>query len=172
MGEWGRKDVWTNGVAMFFKDPLTGVGAGNFAMAIGRRRLEQGLIEKWQAPHNAFVQILTEVGIVGIVTFVMLVTASLKTFWRLRRRHVGEGDRELALCGGLLFAGFMAVVVTASFLSMGYSLYFTLYFAAAVALRQIGAAELPAGSALAVAADGGAKAQALTAPRRWGRKEI
>ena len=135
--EWGRTDVWKNGFVMFLQDPLTGVGANNFSMAIARRRESFGLLPKWQAPHNSFVQILTEIGIVGFVAWVMLLYASAKTFWQVRKGRGGAESGELAVWAGVLFAGFIAQLVSASFLTMGYSIFFTVFFAIAVALRQI-----------------------------------
>jgi len=145
--EWGRTDVWKNGVIMFLKDPLTGVGANNFAMAIAARRESFGLLPKWQAPHNSFVQILTEVGIVGFVAWILLIHASAKTYWHLRKRSGSAESGELAVWAGVLFAGFIAQLVSASFLTMGYSIFFTVYFALAVAMRQISATNVDFGTA-------------------------
>jgi O-antigen ligase len=142
--EWGRTDVWKNGIILFLMDPLTGVGANNFGMAIGNRRDSLGLLPKWQAPHNSFIQILTEIGIVGFVAWVLLLKAAAVTFWRLRRSEASSPNAELSVWAGVLFAGFIAQLLSASFLTMGYSIFFTVYFALSVALRRIAETSSPA----------------------------
>jgi O-antigen ligase len=135
--EWGRKDVWKSGLLIFLRDPLTGVGAENFGRAIGDYRQERGLLPKWQAPHNSFVQIIVEIGIFGAVAFGLLISSSLKTFSRVRRTKDPTGVDETPLWGGALFIGFVAQLVSAFFLTMGYSIFFTLFFAISASLRQI-----------------------------------
>jgi O-antigen ligase len=141
--EWGRKDVWKNGLLIFLRDPLTGVGPNNFAQAIGESRKARGLVEKWQAPHNSFVQILVETGIFGAVAFGLLISACLRTFWRLHHLKDPTGTDELPLWGGALFVGFVGQLVSAFFLTMGYSVFFTLFFAISTSLRLIAGEMVP-----------------------------
>jgi hypothetical protein len=67
----------------------------------------------------------------------------LKTFRRLRQRRDPTGTDELPLWGGALFVGFAAQLVSAFFLTMGYSIFFTLFFAVAASLRQMGGEQPP-----------------------------
>jgi O-antigen ligase len=140
--EFGRKEIWMKGAEIFLNDPLTGVGVGNFAMAIGHKRLEENLIPKWQGAHNSFVQITAELGIVGIVTFLWLIASSLRTLNRLRKQaQVSGAAKDLTVYAAMLVAGSGGLLVGGFFLTMGYSLFFTLFFATAAALRNIAARE-------------------------------
>lgn len=59
----GRGDIWKQGLAVFVNNPLLGVGSGAF-----RESIELG-----KAPHNVFVSILVDVGIVGILLFGVII---------------------------------------------------------------------------------------------------
>jgi O-antigen ligase len=140
--QFGRKEIWTKGAQIFLNDPLTGVGVANFAMAIGHKRLEENLIPKWQGAHNSFVQITAELGIVGITTFLWLIVLSLRTLNRLRRQaRLSGASKDLTMFAAMLLAGSGGLLVGAFFLTMGYSLFFTIFFATAAALRNIAATE-------------------------------
>jgi O-antigen ligase len=138
MEEGGRWDTWKKGLIILIGRPLTGVGAGNFSMAIGNYRAVEGVLPKWQTAHNSFIQVLVETGVIGGALWLMLVYSAAGTFWCLRKRDGPAAHGELATWASLLFVGFIAQLVSSMFISMGYSVFFTLFFAVAVALRRIG----------------------------------
>lgn len=136
--EWGRADIWERGLKLFMRDPLTGVGVTNFGVAIGMMRWDENLIPKFQAPHSAYLEILTETGIFGSAAFLLLVGTTLWTFNRVRRLPAtSQGQLELASLGGVLLVGFVAQLVVAAFLTQAYSMFFTLSFSASAALRRL-----------------------------------
>jgi O-antigen ligase len=140
--EFGRKQLWTKGAEIFARDPLTGVGVGNFAMAIGHQRLAENLVPKWQEAHNSYLQVATEVGIFGIGTFCYLILLSLRTLNRLRKRAEVSGiTKDVSVVAAMLLAGSGGLLVGAFFLTMGYSLFFALFFASTAALKNIAARE-------------------------------
>jgi O-antigen ligase len=159
--EGGRWDVWKQGLTILMRRPLTGVGPNNFAMAIGYYRQEQGVLPKWQAPHNSVIQVLVEVGVIGGVLWLILLSSTAKTFWRLRQHDDPSGNRDVAVWGGVLFVGFVAQLVSSVFLTMGYSIFFTLFLAISVSLQQI-----------AAASDGGAATSATTGVRLGARSAV
>lgn len=135
--EFGRAQVWRRGLDLFSENPLTGVGAGRFGEAIGTMRREEDIQQRWQAPHNSYVQVFTETGVFGAGAFVTLVVTCAGTFHQLGRRMQSVEDRSLAVLPPLLLVGIIAQSVTAIFLSQAYSMLFTLSFVAAAALRGI-----------------------------------
>jgi O-antigen ligase len=139
--EFGRIDVWERGIQLFVADPLTGVGVGNFPNAIGVMRDKENRIPYWQAAHSAYLQVLAETGILGMTAFVLLLATCLTTFTRLHRRGRTVADVDLAILPGLLLIGFIALLISATFLSMAYSMFLTLFFAASAALKRIAAAQ-------------------------------
>jgi O-antigen ligase len=133
-------DVWRKGWTIFTEYPLTGVGANNLSMAIGNLRKDLGVLPFWQTAHSSWVQILVEIGIFGMVLWAILLASTVGTLWRLRRLDGSSGTNEIGIWAGVLLVGFLGQLVSSSFLSMGYSILFTLFFAVAVALRQIASA--------------------------------
>lgn len=80
----GRVYAWRAGVAMLQDRPLLGVGVGCFVMGWPiYAPSEAGT--KWRAPHNTFIQVMGENGLLGSITFLaFLATAirGLQTFGR------------------------------------------------------------------------------------------
>jgi O-antigen ligase len=132
--EGGRVDIWTRGFILFLENPLTGVGVNGFAKALAEQRAAEGLFGKWVTAHNAYLQVLTETGIVGGTAFLLLIITSLLTFNRLRRTPPASMP-GLGALPGILLVGFGAQLVSASFLSQGYSMFFTMAFAFSAALN-------------------------------------
>lgn len=135
--EMGREDIWKRGLRLFIQHPLTGVGVNSFSPAIGTQRANDGVIPRWQEAHNAYVQILAETGIFGATTFFLLVVGCIKTYTRLRRNRAAITDPDFAALPGVLLIGFIAQLVTATFLSQGYSMFFTLSFAMSAVLNRL-----------------------------------
>jgi len=103
--ETGRKEVFLRGMGYMLSRPLTGLGIDNFGHAeglISDRALAQqedptlaGI--KWSAAHNSYVQAGAEMGIPGMVLFLMLVFGSLWQCVKLRKRMPSSwavGDQE------------------------------------------------------------------------------
>jgi O-antigen ligase len=136
--EFGRTQIWVRGFRLFLEDPLTGVGVRQFGKAIGDMRMHEGsVIPEWQAPHNSYVETLTETGLFGIAAFLGLIVTCLTTFNFYRRRPEllqPGGSEPMA---GVLLIGFMAELVGAMFLTQTYSMTFLLFFVMSAALKQI-----------------------------------
>ncbi|MEW5795002.1 MAG: O-antigen ligase family protein [Candidatus Zixiibacteriota bacterium] len=64
----GRIDAWVDGMYLFAAKPVTGVGAGAFAWA---RVKEFGV---YLMPHNMYVQILAELGLIGAFCYGLFLT--------------------------------------------------------------------------------------------------
>jgi O-antigen ligase len=133
--ESGRGAIWQRGFQLFLQRPLTGVGVSGFAQSIGTMRAEENVLPKWQAPHNSYLQVLTETGLFGALAFIGLIAITANTLFRSSDRAGGLADCGMDIVPPLLFIGFTATLVNASFLSQGYSVVFTLFFAMAVSLR-------------------------------------
>ncbi len=63
-GNAGRMSIWLDGVSVGLRRPILGVGIGQFIIGIGT--LADG---PWKAPHNTFLQIFVELGVVGLYAF-------------------------------------------------------------------------------------------------------
>lgn len=112
-------------------------------MALGYMRESLGLPPIWQATHNSFLQIGAEVGLIGFMVFILIILRSLITFLHISKIEATSNEaREISTLGGLMFLGFIGHLVTANFLTQGYSIYFVMYFALAAVIRRL-QTELP-----------------------------
>jgi O-antigen ligase len=108
----GRVDLWTIGLRMVDDRPLTGVGAGNFKVASIHYLIEPGTIDRPQyiidepkPPHNIYLQVLSELGIVGIAVFGFILVLGLGLCVCAARSFGRSGDRDSELLArGLLIA--------------------------------------------------------------------
>ncbi|MFE8602386.1 O-antigen ligase family protein [Archangium violaceum] len=109
-----RVEAWTVASRVSVEHPLLGVGAGTFPYAwrlygpVGSTRV--------YAAHNVFLQVISDLGFVGLGLFLAFIGAALGPLWTLARdRERGWLVRALAaaVVGHLvscLFAGFLVAV--------------------------------------------------------------
>lgn len=65
----GRTEIWSVGMEVFYQNPLLGIGAGNFRTVVGDYFMYD------RAPHNVFLAILVEQGIIGLGAFLFILGA-------------------------------------------------------------------------------------------------
>ena len=127
--EEGRIQVWTRGMGYVASRPIAGVGVNAYRVAEGTiselaPRQAEGSGVRWGTAHNSFVQIAAELGIPGVVAFVIFLNAMFTAGWKLARADP-EGaisTRERALAEALV-GSLIGYVVAGSFLSQAYSAY-------------------------------------------------
>jgi O-antigen ligase len=113
----GRIEVWKRGIGFMITHPVLGVGVRSYEIAGGT------LAHSWVNAHNAFIQVGAELGVGGLVVFVMMVSAGLRLALQARRRLSGSTTPSDELARGLMTAAFsalVAVIASAMFLSMAY----------------------------------------------------
>lgn len=139
--EGGRIDLWTAAVELSLANPITGVGVDCFSFAHWQSRALAGeLYLRYHAVHNSFLQIAAEVGLIGLAVYALICLRSIATFLRISRMptHAKTPEsRDMAALGGLMLLGFVGLLVSGFFLSQGYSIFSTLYFALAAAMVRI-----------------------------------
>jgi O-antigen ligase len=131
-----RKDLLREGYEAFLGHPVFGLGAGQFSNYQPDEREEA-----WRETHNAVLQVAAELGVFGLVVFIVVVGSGFAAVFRavaaLRRtRHPppnGSGARqELELFGAALVAGLTGWVAAAMFASVAY--YWTFYLVLGLAV--------------------------------------
>jgi O-antigen ligase len=138
----GRSDLWTVASRMVQDRPVTGVGAGNFRRASphyliaepGAIKRDEFVLETPKQVHNAYLQLLAELGAIGLALFLAVVgfgTACTARAWSIFR-HVGDRPME-ALAAGCL-AGIAALLTSDVFLSLQFGKQFWLLLALGPAL--------------------------------------
>jgi len=118
----GRWEVWSNGMQMLIMRPFLGVGMHAFPVA------DFSLGSGFMDAHNSYVQVAAELGIPGIVAFVMMIAAAFKSVWGMRRSsgaivRSGQPNEQAAFDLALSTAALCALIAeltAAAFLSLGY----------------------------------------------------
>lgn len=113
--------IWQAALKMFQQNPLFGVGPDNFRPQLANYIApeSQSFIrisaERSFNAHHAGLQLLSETGLLGVVTFTLFITAFVYLTWRLHQR-LKHQDRPLTMA--LLIFSIMS---TLSILYGGYS---------------------------------------------------
>ena len=134
-GVFPRLELWKRGLQLFIENPLTGVGIGMYEVAEG---LSHGGRGKWSAAHNSFLQLATELGLVGFTLFVALIALSIRSARRARRLSRSDPRlRDLGWISAAVETSLYAYVLEGFALSQAYSpmLYFLIGIATALRLE-------------------------------------
>jgi O-antigen ligase len=152
----GRTDLWKVGWRMAEANPVQGVGAGNFRVSSGHYVLaEPGaiaesefIIDQPRFAHNVYLEILAELGVVGLSLFAALVAAAIGTGVQAARRFARGGDTDMELLSRAVVVALVALLAMDFFLSDQFSKQLWLLLALCPALlaiaRRQGEAKAPA----------------------------
>lgn len=140
-----RLRLLSQGLQVFADNPITGVGAGQFKNYNDPTVTQ----EKWRVTHDVWLQVASELGILGLVAFTFLVIraymATLTTLRWMRGRRRGPPAVELPAnermildqnAKGML-AAMVGWTVCSFFASVAFNWTFYYVFALAVAGREI-----------------------------------
>jgi O-antigen ligase len=136
--ETGRLAIWGKGIDLMVSNPVLGVGVGCFEEAIGEQRKVLGLPPRWQSPHNAFIQVGAETGVLGLGLFVAMIVSALAGFRRAKREAPSEDLAKVAEMG---FVGLIGQIASIMFLSQAYSPYWVFYMAMPFVLLRLAVLE-------------------------------
>jgi O-antigen ligase len=143
--EGGRLVLWKAAIGLSFENPLTGVGVDCFTWAHYLARVEIGdSYRRYHSVHSSFLQIAAEVGLVGFAVYMLIIVRSILTFSRISRNQPQSRSPEageLSALSGYMLLGFIGLLVAGFFLSHGYSMISTLYFALAAVIGRLQSAK-------------------------------
>lgn len=134
-----RLDYWKAGLRMIEEHPILGVGYFNFApeyAAHSQFKLWHG---KAQLPHNIFIQVGTDAGLIGIGVFLMLIYRNLKVAKDIRRM-CAENKEAPAFASGVargLAITTWGFVIAGQFNTVAYYPFLWMNLALAVSLASI-----------------------------------
>ena len=132
----GRSELWTIAARMVEDRPLAGVGAGNFPIRSvdyllepGETQVDDYVILRPQVTHNTYLQVASELGLVGLALFMSVIGASLWCMSQAARTFARAGNRAgEAISRGVLLAA-TGNLVAGVFISDNYSNLFWLLLA-------------------------------------------
>jgi putative inorganic carbon (hco3(-)) transporter len=129
-----RSELMKRAASIAISRPIVGVGMGNFHIYSIREK----------RAHNAYLEIAAELGVMGLIAYLILILAPLRSLHRIERRTMGmrsKSEREMYWLSVSIQAAFIAYLVCSFFSSIQYLWYLYYTAAYAVALKQIHAAE-------------------------------
>jgi O-antigen ligase len=139
----GRTDLWTIARKVAADHPVLGVGIGNFeaveAQYASRADLPsiELVIDEPHVVHNTYLELLAELGIVGLTCFVALVGGAVALGWRAVRSFARAGATDLELLARGLLVALAGMLAASFFLSAEYEKQLWLLLGFAVALAGI-----------------------------------
>ncbi len=140
----GRADLWSVATGMIGDHPILGVGAGNFTLVAPEYATEtinlpdvHVVVDRPHVAHNTYLGVFSELGVIGLAAFVLLVVGSLGLAWRSEKLFRTVRDRELQMVSRALIVGLVGMLTAFVFLSGQYEKQLWLLLGLAVALHAV-----------------------------------
>ena len=134
-----RLDYWKAGLQMIEHHPFLGVGFFNFAPLYAIRDPNHLFFGKAQLPHNIFVQVGTDTGLIGLFIFLVLIYRNLKLSSEIRRTCARVRDAPgfaPSVARGLAITTW-GFVIAGQFNTVGYYPFLWINLALTVSLANI-----------------------------------
>lgn len=128
---------WKHGLEMIGDHPLLGVGYFNFAPYYAVHHPDDILFGTAQLPHNIFIQIGTDVGLLGLFIYCGLLISGFRST-RAIRNHLGKGSRHWLHSVSFGYdAALIGFLIAGQFVTIGYYPFMWVQLALMVATRNI-----------------------------------
>lgn len=135
----GRASELIVAVRMFADHPILGVGVGNYPAYYQQYSRSVGLDPRTEArqAHNLFLEITSELGLVGILVFLLILAAVFRGVLRTYAYYKDRGDDYYASTVAAFGAALMGYFAAAMFIHGAYPRYLWLLVGIALALPQL-----------------------------------
>jgi len=128
---------WEHGYEMIKDNPILGVGFYNFVVVYNEKYSADTLFGSAQLPHNIFIQIGTDTGLLGLIVILFTILAQFKMNWRLRKKCDLSSATDMfyfEMSRGLDLA-LMGFLVAGQFVTVTYYPFFWINLALVTALN-------------------------------------
>jgi O-antigen ligase len=112
-----RQALWAASLRMAEDRPLTGVGPGRFGIEAPAYVRNNPIVLKQPVVHNSYLQVMAELGALGLFAFVAFLVSSWRLLGRARRRAVAEEDIDGRRLATAMQASLIVAIVAGAFLS-------------------------------------------------------
>lgn len=123
------------------RNPILGVGIGQFGPAVADTRKAEGLRAIYQQTHNMYSQLSSETGIPGLLLYMAAVWHALSGL-RLVRRVMTGVNQDLVMMANCLHVSWILFLSAAMFASVAYHLQISLLLGFSYALRTAALSQL------------------------------
>jgi O-antigen ligase len=120
----GRATIWKVGWRMFEAEPIHGIGAGNFSRAAlkfvvrpGEAPRSDRLVSEPAVAHNSYLEMFSELGLVGGTLFLALIAFSVVSAARAARLFKRLRDRQMEVMSRALLIAMVGVLAADFFIS-------------------------------------------------------
>ena len=142
-GGTGREDLWTIAVQVARDHPVLGVGIGNFPIvnaeyAATTMNVESGaVVDERKSVHNTYLEVLTELGPLGLLAFITIVAASLRAGLSSFRMFRESKEPEMESLARGIVIGAIGMLAAYVFISAEYEKQLWLVLGLVLALSSI-----------------------------------
>lgn len=142
----GRTDIWTVAWRMVEDKPVLGVGASNFQVSSihyllakpGALEEDSYIVDQPSVTHNAYLHMLTELGVIGVSLFIAILLSCLTCAARAARAFGRAGDLMMEALASAVAVGLVAIFAADIFVSEQYSKELWLLLALGPAMLTMG----------------------------------
>ena len=138
-----RETLWSVATHMVRDHPVAGVGAGNFVVVEPEYTLRTidlprvDLVVRPELTHNSYLQVLAELGVIGLAAFLAVIARSLQLALRAARTFARGGDYELDMVSRGFLVGTVGMLIAYFFATNQYEKQLWLLLAAGPALLSV-----------------------------------
>ena len=129
-----REQKLRESVELTLRHPLFGVGMGVFMPASVGLAKEKGGPVDWQASHNSYTQVSSELGIPGILILLAIYASAVRQVWRVDREAKRSRRNDVRQYAFAILIAIVVLSIHFCFDSMAYLFYMPLIAGLATAL--------------------------------------
>jgi len=133
---YGRIAIWKRSIQSIVAKPL-GIGINNCNLAEGEQKQEQGVSGRWNVTHNSYIQVGVELGIVGLLIYLLLLFSGLVNIGKVISLAKDAHDPNSVICACALAGSIAAFMVSSLFLSQAYYWNHYIFIALTVGLKNV-----------------------------------
>lgn len=139
-----RKLYWKHGFDMILEHPWLGVGYFNFPAYYEANFPDDLMVAHAELPHNIFVQVGTDVGVIGLCTYLALLYHGFRSAAQIRKKSIEVGAPEffLHMSKGLNVA-LWGFIIAGQFVTVTYYPFMWINLAMTVSLLNVLVKEFP-----------------------------
>jgi putative inorganic carbon (hco3(-)) transporter len=115
-----RKLYWKHGLEMIQEHPILGVGFFNFQSVYTSKYRHDLVVQAVELPHNIFIQVGTDAGLMGLIPFSLLLLYSIITSAVYCKRSGKTTNDLIVLCMVGSGYGILGFIIAGQFVTVAY----------------------------------------------------